>query len=45
MFTFTRDKVRVLLATLMLGLLFVAPLSSPAYAGDCDTVTSTLCGG
>lgn len=45
MFTLTRVKIRVFLATLVLSLLLVAPFSSPVYASDCDTVTSTLCGG
>ena len=44
MFVLTR-KIRILLATAMLGLLLIAPVVSPAYAGDCGTISSPSCGG
>ena len=38
-------KVRVFLATAVLGLLLIAPVVPITYAGDCPTVATSGCGG
>lgn len=38
-------KIRVLLATAVLGLLLLAPVIPVAHANDCPTTTSSGCGG
>ena len=38
-------KVRVFLATAVLGLLLLAPVAPITHAGDCPTTASTGCGG
>lgn len=45
MFVSTRIKVRVLLVTAVLGLLLIAPVTSPAFASDCSSSTTSSCGG
>lgn len=41
---FSCQVVRWLLLTAVLVILITAPLSTPVYAGDCESTTSGSCG-